>query len=330
MSMSPLLVLPLIEAVERVGVSRTQLLDVAGLDPKRLDECNARLSVIEYDRVQLAALELSGDEALGLHLGQRARTAAYPPIGHLIDHAPTLRQAIEVAMRYQAILSDSPEPRLYEDSEVATIRYDFPPIDSPGIRMDSELAMSGYLRLIRMFAGHNAWPRGVFFAYQAPDYRDEYTRIFGGVERFGHAFTGIVFERAWLENTQLFYHPEIYSILKGQAERALGRLMRNGNQAEFVQDYLASCDPRQMPSMEQVAMHFGMSVRSLRRRLVAEGIGFIDLVRQARVSLAKRMLENPHTSIREIAYAMGFATPETFHRAFKRWTRMTPKEYRSS
>ncbi len=330
MSMSILLVRVLIEAVEEVGVSRDRLLDAAGLDREALEDCNARISVTEYDRVQVAALELSGDEALGLHLGWQSKTASFDLIGHLSDHAPTLRESIETVMRFQALLSDDPEPALCEDGDVATIRYAFPRIHSPGIRMASELAMAGHFRNIRTFVGPNARPRAVYFAYPAPTYRAEYKRIFGGVERFEQAFTGIAFERAWLERTQLHRNPELYSVLQGQAERTLGRHMRDGSQAEIVQEHLASCDPRQMPSMEQVASHFGMSARSLRRRLAAEGADYKDLIRQARASIAKRMLQNPHASIQETAFAMGFATPTAFHRAFKRWTGMTPKEYRSS
>lgn len=330
MSMSILLLLPLIEAVERVGVSRDQLFETAGLDPTLLEDSAARLSIAEYDRAQIAAIKLSRDEALGLHLGTHARSVAYHLLGHLTDHAPTLREGIEATMRFQRILSDNPEPSLCEEGEVAMIRYAFPRINSPAIRMASELAMSGHLRFIRVFVGPDVNPRAVFFAYPAPVYRDEYTRIFGGTARFDQDFTGIAFERAWLERTQLFNNPALYSVLKEQAERALGRLKRNGSQAEVVREYLDSCDPKQMPSMEQVARHFGMSARSLQRKLVAEGIKYKELIREARINTAKRTLENSHLSIQEIAYAMGFSTPAAFYRAFKRWTGMTPKEYRSS
>jgi AraC-like DNA-binding protein len=73
-----------------------------------------------------------------------------------------------------------------------------------------------------------------------------------------------------------------------------------------------------------------MSARSLRRRMTSEGVSYVELVTLNRMNTAKRMLERPNASIQETAYAMGFASPAAFHRAFKRWTGITPKDYQDS
>jgi AraC-like DNA-binding protein len=40
------------------------------------------------------------------------------------------------------------------------------------------------------------------------------------------------------------------------------------------------------------------------------------------------MLRDPGQSIQQTAHALGFSNVGAFHRAFKRWTGMTPAQYR--
>jgi AraC-like DNA-binding protein len=328
-TVSILLVRVLAQAVERAGAQRAQLLAAAEIDPSWLDDTQARLPLATYERAQLAALELSGDAALALHIGEQSSSAAFDVVGHLTAHAATLRQAIEATMRYSRILSQGAALILDEETETAVIRC-ASLVAGSSDQFSQELATSGLTRLIRAFVSPSARPRHVFFEYPAPAHRAEYRRIFDGAERFEHTFTGIEIERAWLDRTQLHNSPELYTVLKTQAERVLGRVTRDVDVAELVQEHLASCDPANMPTMEDIARHFGMSGRTLRRRLLAEHCAYEALVERTLADVAKRMIEDPQSSIQATAAAMGFATPAAFHRAFKRWTGTTPKAYKTS
>ncbi len=319
----------LVGVVERSGVSRDRFLVAAGIDPQLIEDGRMRLTMEAYQRAIDAAIAVSGDPAFGLHMGEQATSAMFDVIGHLAEHAETLRQSLQIATRYSRLMAEGHEPELCETGELAafrlpTMRGDFAPI-----RLTAEFAMSALWNMLPRFAGPGTRPNRVAFAYRAPAYVAEYRRLFGDAAHFDQAFTEIEFPRMWLDRSHLYRSPDIFTLLETQAERALGRLERDAPLVERVQEALATAGPRPA-TMEAVARELGMSARSLRRQLSTEGVNFGQLVERSRIVAAKRMLQDPRTTIQEAAYAMGFAAPAAFHRAFKRWTGMTPKQYRAS
>jgi AraC-like DNA-binding protein len=329
MQVSIAMVRALVGVIERAGADRERFLSAAGIDARLIDDRDARLSLNHYLRAIDAALRVSGDPALGLHMGEQARSVMFDVVGPLAERAATLRQSIQTAERYSRLLAEGHDPELRETGELAVIRFATLRGDLVAIRVTAEFTMTSLLNVLRQFAGDTARPTQVSFAYPSPPYAAEYARIFRGAERFDAAFTEMHFPRAWLDKKQLFQSPELYALLKGEAERTLGRLERDAMLSERIEQVLARHGPQQV-TMEDVARELDMSGRSLRRRMRAEGVRYGDLVTRSRMNLAKRMLETRSLSLQEIAYAMRFASPAAFHRAFKRWTGKTPKEYRDS
>ena len=83
-------------------------------------------------------------------------------------------------------------------------------------------------------------------------------------------------------------------------------------------------------SIDRVARTLGMSRQTLYRRLKAEGVTFEEILQAKRRSLAIRYLGLNRYSVKAAAYKLGFSDPAAFSRAFKRWTGVTPSEFRSS
>lgn len=83
-----------------------------------------------------------------------------------------------------------------------------------------------------------------------------------------------------------------------------------------------------MPTVDAVAQQLHYSVRTLCRRLEAEGTTFQAIKDEVRRDVAIQRLTRSDDAIAAIAYDVGFDNPTAFHRAFRHWTGSTPAAYR--
>jgi AraC-like DNA-binding protein len=68
--------------------------------------------------------------------------------------------------------------------------------------------------------------------------------------------------------------------------------------------------------------------QTLRRKLKQEKTSFQDIKDQVRRDLAIYHLSQSKLGLDQIAQKVGFTETSTFHRAFKKWTGVTPGHYR--
>ncbi|MBS0370481.1 MAG: helix-turn-helix transcriptional regulator [Proteobacteria bacterium] len=81
-------------------------------------------------------------------------------------------------------------------------------------------------------------------------------------------------------------------------------------------------------SIEFVATHLAVSKRTLQRQLNDESTSFMEILNTTRRQLAQHYLGTPSVSQGEIAFLLGFQEVNSFIRAFKDWTGITPGAYR--
>ncbi|WP_394841110.1 helix-turn-helix domain-containing protein [Pendulispora brunnea] len=87
-------------------------------------------------------------------------------------------------------------------------------------------------------------------------------------------------------------------------------------------------DETRAPEMKDVARRIGMSPRTLQRRLQQVGTTFKQEVDGIRQELACEYLAKTARPLKEIALQLGFFEATSFFRSFRRWTRMSPLQFR--
>ncbi len=82
--------------------------------------------------------------------------------------------------------------------------------------------------------------------------------------------------------------------------------------------------------LASVARVFGISARTLHRRMSDRGWGFRELLAESRLALARQRLGDPSARVVDVAFEVGYSDPSHFTRAFRNWTGQTPAKYRAT
>lgn len=77
-----------------------------------------------------------------------------------------------------------------------------------------------------------------------------------------------------------------------------------------------------------MARLLGLSERTLQRRLAEIGRSYSDIVEDFRRAEAERLLRDTDVHLTEIAVRLGYTEHTSFTRAFRRWTGLTPSEWK--
>lgn len=320
----------IVHGAQARGVDPAELLAGSGVDPASLADADARIPLATEELLWARAAELSADDCFGLHAAALIRPGAFDVMDYAIRTAPTLREALERLARYNRLVHDVAAFRIVDVGTTVRVEHGFASPGRQPCRQASEFTLASLPVVAAQIAGGRALPAlAVEFAHAAPADLAPYRAVFGLVPRFGAGISAISFDAARLREPVPDADPGLSRIVTAHAERLLAELAPpQPGLAGQVRRFIAETVDQGPPSLRQVAHRLHLSERSLQRRLDEEGCRFADLVEQVRRELALRYIADRTLALGEVAYLLGFAEPSPFHRAFKRWTGMTPAEAR--
>lgn len=306
----------------------------------------ARLRVLAaQDRVPLAdaGRALEGwvrhcrDENLGLRAGRAMQLGLGGPLDYALCSAASLRQSMQVAMRYARLYSDALSPKLELPGERAVIRLDS---TIAWRRVVADFTVSTWYATHlkpHLNANEERAPRRLAleccFAHPKPADISEYDRAFeGNTLRFDAGFYGFTLDASAIDAPLLSAdvalhatHIEHLELLYAQLDATAPR-----NIEARVRQALGSDLRCSFASADRVARALHMSRRTLARRLDEEGTTFSEVLDTHRRELGVRYVARSSLTLAEISERLGFSQVQGFGRAFRRWTGRSPLEYRNA
>jgi AraC-like DNA-binding protein len=311
------------------GASGAAIRARTGFEPALARDPDARITLATETALWMAAIELTGDPAIGLHAAETLEPGAFDVIEWAIRTAPTVRTALERLARYNRIEHDAAVFTIIDRGHRVRIEHAFRITGGEQCRASADFTIASIVIIASAISATSIRALHVELVGEAPASTDEHTRIFGVVPTFGAAVNAIELAASDVARPCPAADPALSRVIERHAEAVLARIPDPAaTTAERVRARVAAVLVDGEVALADVAKYLKMSERSLQRRLGDEGRRFDELVDDLRHELAQRYLADPAIALGEIAYLLGYSEPSAFHRAFKRWTGTTPTAYR--
>jgi AraC-like DNA-binding protein len=309
------------------GVDTAAIRSRAGLTGVDLDHPERRLPERVPREVWRLAAEATRDEAIGIHVAEARTPAAADVLEYAFRASGTLGDALGQVVRYARVMHDRIALRLAPEGDAVRLSGTVPPAH-PFNRHQADFFLATWLRLARDTCGPDIAPVQACFVHPPPARLDEHRRFFACPLLFGQPAVGLLIAKADLERPMRGADPALTALLGRQLDKLLVTLPPDPSVSDRARLLVRDDLPSGAVSGERVARQLAMSVRTLSRRLEAEGTSFRHLLDSVRLEVALAHLRNPRVELAEIAFLLGYSESSAFHRWFKRRTGRTPLEVR--
>jgi AraC-like DNA-binding protein len=311
------------------GLDFGGIMRAAGADPGLLADPDGRIPIEAYLDIEDEAALASGDPCLGLHMGEFFEPGDWSVAGYYMTRCSTLGEVFVKGGRYARIVGNLIEGKGWLVPGAIRVRLAVPRWAPAMSRHCFEATLSSSVCMARRLSGRDIDPVAVRLPGEAPADDAEYRRVFRCPIKFGSKSPGMDLPASMIQMPVLDPDPESAARFEAWAEEALARLRPLRQASERVSRMLLERldDPRL--SARAAAREMGLSLRGLQAELAGEGTDFGSLLRKARESLARDYLRTG-MSAEDITCLLGFSDVSVFRKAFKKWTGMTPREYRLS
>ena len=169
-----------------------------------------------------------------------------------------------------------------------------------------------------------------YFSYPAPDHSGFYEELFQCDVAYNQAFNGFTFSRKYLGRPIRRNKSELEIWLRDSPADLLYLPGRDTTvNAHIRQTLMQELEQhKRFPAFDTICQLLHMSSQVVRRRLTEEGTSYQKIKDGVRSDLVRELLAKPEVAIADIAERAGFTEPAALSRAFKKWTGLTPAQYR--
>jgi len=329
----------LLKALEDQGVDSAALLSSLDISKEDVEFGNS-FPAHKYGLLYQHIMFLVQDESFGMLSGGKVPNGTFRMMCLCIIHARSLAHSLyRCSDFYEICRGPIIKPVLIKKGRYAMVTL--APLDSASEEDVNDLmkteskerlrtTLSMWHHFISWLIGRRLSLKAAYFTCDRPDDLEYYKTLFQSEVKFSQHANALVFPASYLDLPVVQTEESLRGFLKTAPYQLLVMVDNDNSLKSQVMSMLGKDFSRDVLSADEVASALNMSVSTLRRRLNDEDTSYQQIKDECRKEAAITYMNAPQLSISDIASLMGFDEPSAFFRSFKKWTGVTPGEYRKN
>jgi AraC-like DNA-binding protein len=311
------------------GLNPATLFAQAELDIALLDKPEARYPVANTTQLWQQAVNITGDETLGLRAIRHITPATFHAVGLSVMASDTLEQAFDRMRRFADLVTDASEIQLHTLADQFVVELKIKSSTQP-----ADQSIDGFVTLLanagKGLGDPSLVPLRVDMTRATPkaEHLDLFQKSIGAPVAFNQPVVRLVYALDVVRTKLKGANALVAEHLDLASQAAIDRLKPALSLERLVQEQIKAHLQHGVPTLDSVARELGMSPRNLQRKLAENGTNLVLITDQLRQQLALQRLRHAKDPITAIALDLGFSDPSSFSRACKRWFGQSPSELR--
>lgn len=318
-----------LRVTEERGADPLALLAQAGIDAQFVDQ-PFDITVLQMQSLIMHALELVGDDGLGLDIGWNLPPTAFGSFGYALLCSENMADVMTLTQRYWHLVGRGTHLAIHDQGDwlvgELTLQAPFP---GPLAQLVYETTFTSLHRGFALLTGSPVADTEIWFGFPAPPHADKTRALLGNVH-FDMPVSQFRFPRKLLDIKLGMHNPAALKFALEQCAREDALVDTEAGRIVGKVRELMIFGENGFPGLEAVSGKLNMTARTLRRRLEQEGTSFKTLTEEAKRRDALKLLDDYTLDIQRVAELLGYHDPANFTRAFRQWTGQTPSEYRAT
>lgn len=319
-------ILPFIKFLDQLGAPTERFLQKAHLpisileNPENLAPVNLAFAFAEL------AARSEGINNLGLLVGQQTHLSHLGGFGVVVSQALTLHDLLGKLMQLLNTLVTSDKIGFTEDGDYLWLHHQYTVPRHIQTYQGQCFSILVYLNVIRLGAPP-CWQPDQLHLQSGKNSAFLELDCFSNTSiYFNQPTNAFRFPKAFLSKP---IAPSTSPCIPVNSEATLKLTAPSDNFTDALHQLIRLLLPGGYPTLTIAAEASGLSIRTFQRRLEAANLTYSQLVEQVRFEQATYLLQDPTNPLIDIAFDLGFTDPANFSRAFKRWTGVSPRQFRN-